>query len=192
MAKDLQEPEKKELTKEEKQKKIRNEIISWILIIAAGFIMALLVNTYVIIKVEIPSSSMENTIMTEDRLIGNRLSYVFSKPKRGDIAIFIYPDDRSQNYIKRVIGLPNETVTIKEGKVYINHSETPLDESYLKEPMKPEADMEFQVPEGCYFFLGDNRNVSEDARYWTLKYVPLKDIIGKPLFRYSPKLGLVK
>ncbi|HCL03979.1 MAG TPA: signal peptidase I, partial [Lachnoclostridium phytofermentans] len=161
-------------------------------IIAAGFIMALLVNKFVIIKVEIPSSSMENTVMTGDRLIGNRLSYVISKPKRGDIVIFKWPDDRSENYIKRIIGLPNETVTIKDGKVYINHSETPLDEPYLKEPMMPEEDMEFQVPEDCYFCLGDNRNVSEDARYWINKYVPRKDIIGKPLFRYSPKLGLVK
>ncbi|WP_029504703.1 signal peptidase I [Lachnoclostridium phytofermentans] len=192
MAKNPPELEKKELTAEEKRKKVRNEIISWILIIAAGFIMALIVNKYVIIKVEIPTCSMENTIMTDDRLIGNRLSYMISKPKRGDIVIFKWPDDRSQNYIKRIIGLPNETVTIKDGKVYINHSETPLEEAYLKEPMEQEEEMEFLVPEGCYFMMGDNRNLSDDARYWESKYVPLDDIIGKPLFRYSPSFGFVK
>lgn len=192
MAKNPQEIEKKELTAEEKRKKVQNEIISWVLIVAAGFIMALLVNRFVIIKVEVPTQSMESTIMTNDRLIGNRLSYMISKPKRGDIVIFKWPDDRSQNYIKRIIGLPNETVTIKDGKVYINHSETPLEEAYLKEPMQIEEEMEFVVPEGCYFMMGDNRNESDDARYWELKYVPLDDIIGKPLFRYSPSFGFVK
>ncbi len=191
MAKNSPESEQKELTKEEKQKKIRNEIISWVLIIAAGFVMAWIVNKLVIIKVEIPTCSMENTIMTDDRIVGNRLSYLLSKPKRGDIIIFKFPDNRSENYIKRIIGLPKETVTIKDGKVYINHSETPLEEPYLKEAMEPEPEMEFEVPEGSYFVLGDNRNQSEDARYWVLKYVPLEDILGKPLFRYSPSFGFV-
>ncbi len=192
MAKKSQELEPKELTNEEKRKKVRNEIISWVVIVAAGFLMALIVNKFVIIKIEVPTWSMENTIMTDDRLIGNRLSYMFSKPKRGDIVVFKWPDDRTQNYIKRIIGLPNETVTIKEGKVYINHSETPLEENYLKEPMDIEEEMEFIVPEDCYFMLGDNRNESEDARFWESKYVPFDDIIGKPLFRYSPTLGFVK
>lgn len=192
MAKKSQELEPKELTNEEKRKKVRNEIISWVVIVAAGFLMALIVNKFVIIKIEVPTWSMENTIMTDDRLIGNRLSYMFSKPKRGDIVVFKWPDDRTQNYIKRIIGLPNETVTIKEGKVYINHTETPLEENYLKEPMDIEEEMEFIVPEDCYFMLGDNRNESEDARFWESKYVPFDDIIGKPLFRYSPTLGFVK
>lgn len=175
-----------------KSKRIWNEVISWVVIIAVGFVMALLVNKFVIIKVEIPTCSMENTIMTDDRLIGNRLSYMITKPKRGDIVIFKFPDNREENYIKRIIGLPNETVTITDGKVYINHSETPLEEPYLKEAMDVEEDMEFVVPKGHYFMMGDNRNMSDDARYWTNKYVPLDDIIGQPLFRYSPSFGFVK
>ena len=71
---------------------------------------------------------MENTIMTGDRLFGFRLSYLMEDPKRGDIVIFKYPDNESINYIKRIIGLPGETVTIKDSKVYINNSATPLKE----------------------------------------------------------------
>ena len=71
--------------------------------------------------------------MTGDRLFGFRLSYLMEDPKRGDIVIFKYPDNESINYIKRIIGLPGETVTIKDSKVYINDSTTPLKEDYLKE-----------------------------------------------------------
>ena len=106
-----------ERTLEEKKKEDRKEIMSWILTIAIAVALALFLNNFVIINARIPSGSMENTIMTGDRLIGLRLAYKNSDPQRGDIIIFKFPDDETQKYVKRVIGLPGETVTIKDAKV---------------------------------------------------------------------------
>lgn len=83
------------------------------------------------INARVPSGSMEQTIMTGDRVFGNRLAYKNKEPERFDIVIFKYPDDPSQLFVKRVIGLPGETVNIVDGKVYINDSEEPLDDSFF-------------------------------------------------------------
>lgn len=173
---------------------LRSEIISWLQILLAAACIAFVLNTFIIANSRVPSGSMENTIMTNDRVIGSRLSYKFSDPERGDIAIFRFPDDESLFYVKRIIGLPGETVDIINGAVYINGSETPLDEPYLKEAMIPEEDMHFEVPEDSYFMMGDNRNYSYDARYWTNTYVARDKIIAKVLFRYWPlnKIGRVQ
>lgn len=165
---------------------IRSEIISWLQILVAAACIALVLNTCIIANSRVPSGSMENTIMTNDRVIGSRLSYKFSDPERGDIAIFRYPDDPSVYYVKRIIGLPGETVDIIDGAVYIDGADSPLDEPYLKEAMIPEEDMHFEVPEDCYFMMGDNRNESWDARYWINTYVSRDQIIAKVLFRYWP------
>ena len=93
--------------------------------------------------------------------------------------------------MKRVIGLPGETVNIVDGKVYIDGSDTPLDEPYLAEPMEGSYGP-YTVPEGCYFMLGDNRNNSQDARFWQNKYVAKDKIIAKVLFSYYPKLGKIR
>ena len=111
---------------------LRSEIISWLQILLAAACIAFVLNTFIIANSRVPSGSMENTIMTNDRVIGSRLSYSF-RPGAGDIAIFRFPDDESLFYVKRIIGLPGETVDIINGAVYINGSETPLDEPYLKE-----------------------------------------------------------
>lgn len=178
------------------EKKINNivkEIFSFLLSFAAAVAIALLIQRFVIINANIPSGSMENTIMTSDRLIGNRLSYLFGKPQRGDIVIFRYPDDESQLFVKRVIGLPGETVTIEEAKVYINGER--LDEPYLKETWVVDAGpYSFEVPVGCYLVLGDNRNNSKDARYWVNSYVKEEQMLGKAVFRYWPfdTIGVLK
>lgn len=173
---------------------VRSEIISWLQILLAAACIALVLNTCIIANSRVPSGSMENTIMTNDRVIGSRLSYKFSDPERGDIAIFRFPDDPSIYYVKRIIGLPGETVDIIDGAVYIDGSDTPLDEPYLKEAMIPEEDMHFEVPEDSYFMMGDNRNYSYDARYWTNTYVSRDKIIAKVLFRYWPlnKIGRIQ
>ena len=148
---------------------------------------------YVLINAVIPSASMEDTIMKGDRIFGSRLSYEFGEPQRGDIAIFKFPDDESQLYIKRVIGLPGDKVQIIDGKVYINDSETPLDEPYLPEP--PEGDYgPYYVPEDSYFMLGDNRNWSKDSRFWTNTYVKKEKVLAKAIFRYYPfnKIGVIE
>jgi len=171
----------------------KKEIISWIQIIVAAVAIALVLNNFVIANSRVPTGSMEKTIMAKSRVIGSRLSYITSDPKRGDVVIFHFPDDPTGKmyYVKRVIGLPGETVNIVDGKVYINGSDTPLDEPYLAEPMEGSYGP-YTVPEGGYFMLGDNRNNSQDARFWQNKYVAKDKIIAKVLFSYYPKLGKIR
>ena len=171
----------------------KKEIISWIQIIVAAVVIALVLNNFIIANSRVPTGSMENTIMSHSRVIGSRLAYLNSDPKRGDVVIFHFPDDITGKtyYVKRVIGLPGETVTIIDGKVYINDSAEPLDEPYLKEPMEGSYGP-YTVPEGCYFMLGDNRNNSLDARFWDNQFVEKDKIIAKVLFSYYPKIGKVE
>ena len=141
----------------EKRRSVWKEILSWILVIVISISVALILNSFVIVNARVTSGSMENTIMTNDRVLGLRFSYWFSEPERGDIVIFKYPDDESKNYIKRIIGLPGDTVEIVEGTVYINGEQ--LEEPYLWET--PHGSFgPYEVPEGHYFMLGDNRNNS--------------------------------
>lgn len=113
---------------------------------------------------------MENTILTGDRLIGFRLAYLFHEPERGDIVIFKYPDDESQNFVKRVIGIPGDVIQISNGHVYVNGEQ--LEENYLREPMNNDGEeLTYVVPADSYFMLGDNRNNSKDSRYWTNTFV---------------------
>ena len=112
--------DEEKINKESKKKernsgKILLEYIKPLIIIVAA---VFLLQAFVIVNARIPSASMENTIMTGERLFGNRLAYLFGDPERYDIIIFKYPDDESQLFIKRVIGLPGETVVILDGKVY--------------------------------------------------------------------------
>lgn len=177
--------------KEEEPFNWKKEVISWIQIIVAAVLIALFLNNVIIANSRVPTGSMENTIMAHSRVIGSRLAYIGSNPKRGDVDIFKFPDDRSVYYVKRVIGLPGDTVKIVDGKVYINDSKTPLEEPYLPEPMEGSYGP-YTVPEGCYFMMGDNRNNSLDARFWNNKFVPKKDIMAKVLFCYFPKIKKVE
>ncbi|MCD7855195.1 MAG: signal peptidase I [Clostridiales bacterium] len=174
-----------------KKNRFIKEAISWAKTIIAAFIFAFIITTFIIVNAVVPSGSMKNTINEGDRLIANRLAYTFSDPERFDIVVFKFPDDESVYYIKRIIGLPGETVEIKDGKVYIDGSEEPLDDSFILEPMIPEEDAVFEVPEGCYFMLGDNRNNSADSRRWNNKYVEKSKILGKAVFKYYPNFELL-
>jgi len=168
-----------------KEKSIAN-ILSYVKIIAVAFVLAYLINTFVLSNTTIPSSSMENTIMKNDRLFGFRWAYTFSAPKRGDIIIFKYPDNEKENYIKRVIGLPKDKVEIKSGAVYVNNEK--IEEDYLKEAPIEKDFGPYNVPEDSYFVLGDNRNCSKDARYWKNTYVHKDQIVAKAIFKYFPKI----
>ena len=155
------------------KKSVGKELWEYIKMIIFVLIFVLVVNNFLIINAKIPSPSMENTIMTGDRIFGNRLAYVLGDPQRFDIVIFRYPDDESQLFIKRIIGLPGETVEITDGKVYIDGSETPLDDSFT--PETPTGNYgPYTVPENCYFMLGDNRNNSKDSRFWQNTYVEVR------------------
>lgn len=163
-------------------KRIIKEIVSWVIVFAVALILALLINRFVIFKVEVPSGSMENTIMTGDRVFTFRLSYLLGDPKRGDIVVFPYPDNENVDYIKRIVGLPGETIEIKEGVLYINNN--PITEDYILEPMRNEDFGPVEVPEECYFMMGDNRNSSMDSRSWINMFVERDAIKGKAIFKY--------
>ena len=168
---------------------IMEELWEYIKMIIFVVVVVFIVNNVLLINAKIPSESMEDTIMTGDRIFGNRLAYINKDPQRFDIVIFKYPDDETQLFIKRVIGLPGETVEIRDGKVYIDGAETPLDDSFTPEPPQGNWGPEV-VPEGSYFMLGDNRNRSKDSRFWTNTFVKKEKILGKAVLRYfrSPKM----
>lgn len=175
--------------KEEREEPIswKRELLSWILTFAFAIGVALFLKNFIIINATVPTGSMENTIMPGDDLLGLRTAYLFKDPQRGDIIIFKFPDDESQKFIKRIIGLPGDLVQIEDGKVYINGSTTSLEEPYLKEEWtRNTGPFEFVVPEGCYFVMGDNRNDSLDSRYWDNPFVTEDEIIGKAEFIYYP------
>lgn len=164
---------------------IKAEIFSWIKVILSAVIIAFIVDSFIIANAVVPTGSMETTIPAGSRIMGFRLHYYFAEPERGDIVIFKYPDDEKIDYLKRIIGLPGETVEIISGRVYIDGAL--LEEPYLSE--EPTGDFgPYEVPEGCYFMLGDNRAVSKDARYWENTYVSGDKIIAKAFFMYYPSL----
>ena len=170
---------------------IMEELWEYIKMIIFVVVVVFIVNNVLLINAKIPSESMEDTIMTGDRIFGNRLAYLNKDPQRFDIVIFKYPDDETQLFIKRVIGLPGETVEIRDGKVYIDGAETPLDDSFTPEPPQGNWGPEV-VPEGSYFMLGDNRNRSKDSRFWTNTFVKKEKILGKAVLRYFPSPKLIK
>ncbi|MBR1391401.1 MAG: signal peptidase I [Lachnospiraceae bacterium] len=164
---------------------IMKELFSWVAVIGLAILFSLFLNRVIFINAEVPTGSMENTIMPGDKLIGSRLAYRSANPKRGDIIIFHYPDDETQIYVKRVIGLPGEKIIIDDATIYID--DMPLVEGYLKEEWTVSTGyFEFEVPEDSYLVLGDNRNSSWDARFWANSYVEKDKILGKAWCRYWP------
>ena len=164
-------------------KKLLREAAINIGIIAAALLFGMLLNKYMIANAQVPTSSMETTVMAGDRILVNRLSYIFGEPQRGDIVTFIYPDDGKTLYLKRIIGLPGETISGKEGVIYIDGE--PLKDDFTEE-VSYDNFGPYTVPKGSYFMMGDNRTDSWDSRYWTHKFVKLEDIIGKAEVSYFP------
>ena len=217
----------------EKGEKIKKEAFTWLKIAAMAFVMAIIITQVIIMKTEVVSGSMIPELEIGDHVIGNRLAYLFSDPERGDVIFFEYPlsykelyaldpeltycIDRKLNdtepryhnessvYVKRIIGLPGDKVEIRKGKIYINDSDTPLDEPYLNG--KPKGNYgPYYVPDDCYFCLGDNRNTSSDAREWDntvddpsdpdydpdrFRFVHKDKIYAKALLKTIPELGWV-
>ena len=165
--------------------KILREVGITILIAAAVFVvLQLTVRAYTVVM-----SCMEPNIYDGECIMVNKVCYRSSGPQRGEVIVFNPPFDSPHPFIKRVIGLPGDTVEIKEGKVFIDG--TPLDEEYIMAPPNYTIPAT-EVLENEYFVLGDNRNNSNDSHYgWT---VPRDNIIGKAWFTYWPpnKLGVVK
>ena len=173
---------------------IGREIWEYVKMIAIVVAVVVFVEQVIVINARIPSPSMENTIMTGDQIFGNRLAYVKSDPQRYDIVIFYYPDDEKQKFIKRVIGLPGETVQIKDGKVYINGKEQKKD-IFVSEIEKPGvAQDEITLGENEYFVLGDQASSSDDSRMADIGNVKRSEIYGKIWFNTSvgSNFGFVK
>ena len=172
------------------KKSIIKEIRDYVCLIILAFVLAFLMNKLVYANAQVPTGSMIPGVEPGDRLIVNRLAYLFEEPKRGDIVMFAFPDDEKDNYLKRIIGLPGEKVEIKDGLVYINDSKKPLDEPYINDP--PNGNYgPYNVPEGCYFMLGDNRDESKDARFWENKFVKKEKIVGKAWLKYYPHITIL-
>jgi signal peptidase I len=127
---------------------------------------------------------MRPDLVTGDRLLADKLTYRLHAPVRGDIVIFYYPRDPRQIYVKRVIGLPGETVEKQTGDVYIDGRR--LAEPYRIYAAHGSMDARI-VPAGQYFVMGDNRDVSDDSRHWG--YLPRREIIGRAVGRYWPLFG---
>jgi len=173
--------------------------------IVIAIVLALVIRTFVIQAFKIPSGSMEDTLLIGDHLLVSKFSYgthipneipffgnqlfpdfvLFQEiPKRGDIIVFKYPLDESRDFIKRVIGLPGETLEVRRQKVYIN--EKPLNEPYVQhtvpyDPVSPVPNRDdygpIRVPEGHVFVMGDNRENSSDGRMWG--FLDVSKIRGK-------------
>ena len=175
-------------------------------LLVAG-ILALIIRSFVVQAFKIPSGSMEDTLLIGDHLLVNKFVFAptlsglertllpIDPVRRGDILVFKYPQDPERDFIKRVIGLPGETLEVRNKKVFINGK--PLDEPYVHFLFPPEerapGDVSFDlnqksdygpvtVPERQYFMMGDNRDNSEDSRYWG--FMPADYIKGKALFVY--------
>lgn len=169
-------------------------IVSTVLWFAAVIALSWLLITFVAQRTDVNGSSMYPTLEDGDQLIADKLSYRFKDPERFDIIIFPYQYADKTYFIKRIIGLPGETVRIDdEGNIYING--TLLKENYGYERMEYAglAAEEIQLADDEYFVLGDNRNVSEDSRYPDVGCIKREDIIGRAWLRIYPfaKFGVL-
>ena len=146
-------------------------------IYAAVIIMTVILFHYVFMLSFVPTESMAGTINAGDHIICSRYGVEEEDIQRYDVLVFMPPDDPEMFYIKRVVGLPGETLEVRDGKVYADGQE--LDDSFTNGPQNRRGDGIYKVPDGCYFFLGDNRNNSNDSRFWKNKYVPSANIKAK-------------
>jgi signal peptidase I len=179
----------------------RSAWLDYVIIAAVAILLALLVQAFLIKPYRIPSPSMERTLLVGDRVLVNRLVYHFRGVHRGDIVVFKWPVDTHVVFIKRVIGLPGDVLSLRAGHVFVNGVQqnerylrtssgqssptvpgAPLSGSTMSQPWT--LQMPYTVPAGDYFVMGDNRGASDDSRIWGP--VPKRDIIGRAFFIYWP------
>jgi len=185
------------------------EIPKWFKELVIVIIVVLFIRTFLVQAYNIPSGSMKPTLLVGDFILVNKLVYKLSEPQRGDIVVFKWPVNPQIDFIKRIIGMPGDTIEVKGEKVFINGKEVPLrfiskiqedgtDKLIYEEilpngvrhkialyeyPFIPRKDAYYaKIPEGYYFVMGDNRDNSEDSRYWGL--LPRENIVGKAFFIY--------
>lgn len=159
-------------------------IKQWVPTILIAIVLSLFIRTYVAEAVKVPTGSMIPTIDINDQLFVEKMLWL-TNLQHGDIVVF-YPPGISERYVKRLIGLPGDTIEIKDGSLYRNQEM--VEEPYIREKMTYTFGP-VQVPENSYFFLGDNRNDSYDSHLWETPFVPKEDLIGKVLFE-MPKIAI--
>lgn len=179
---------------QDKPPSVARELLGWLLYIAVVVCITYLVITYVGQRTEVSGESMAPTLHSGDNLIVEKLSYRFTDPERYDIIVFPYEYEEGIFYIKRIIGLPGETVLIKDGEVYINGEL--LGETYGAEVMDSAgiAEEEILLGDNEYFVLGDNRNNSSDSRDPSVGIINGDDIVGKAILRIWPftEIGVIQ
>ncbi|MCL1996694.1 MAG: signal peptidase I [Defluviitaleaceae bacterium] len=148
-------------------------------------VIAFFVNNFVIVNAMVPTGSMETTIMTNDRLMAFRWSYLFNSPSRFDVVVFHNPNRPPDHdlYIKRIIGMPGETVLVANGRVYIDGEFLEEDATFIKEDFFGNHGP-FLVGENEFFVMGDHRNGSSDSRFWENPFVPEDLIVDRAVFKY--------
>ncbi len=159
----------------DKTKKVEKEVTEWVFSIIIAVALALLIHNFVFQIVRVDGPSMQPTLYTDERMAVTIFSYYFNSPERGDIVVTKYPED-DRNFVKRVIGLPGETLKIENGKVYIDGVE--LDEPYINEEIINNYG-DITIPEGKFMVMGDNRNNSRDSRYIDVGPLDEELIVGK-------------
>ena len=172
----------------------------WLEAALVALVLAGFIRTFVIQAFKIPSGSMRTTLLEGDLILVNKFIYGAKIPftdlrlpkvrglKRGDVVVFIYPEDRTKDFIKRLVAFPGETVEIKNGTIYINNKPL-LDPVFNQKFYYNRGDLaqegsRITVPAGDYFVLGDNSASSKDSRYWG--FVPGRNILGKAMIIYWP------
>ncbi|MCL2611229.1 MAG: signal peptidase I [Defluviitaleaceae bacterium] len=170
-----------EVQKPSKKDAVKKEILSWIKAIVFAGIVAFFINNFVLVNAKVPSGSMEPTIETNDRVIAFRFSYLWSEPRRFDIVVFNTPHS-DVLYIKRIIGLPGETIRIHAGFVYVDGVRL-MDDTFAEELIIGDFGP-FYVGDDQFFVLGDHRNNSSDSRTWAIPFVHREDIVGRAAFKY--------
>ena len=173
---------------------IIREILGWIFYIIVILVLTYVIITYVGQRTSVSGSSMETTLSDGDQLLVDKLSYRFQNPKRFDIIVFPYKYEENTYFIKRIIGLPGETIQVTDGKIYINGQV--LDESYGREVLKSGgiAETPITLGEDEYFVMGDNRNDSMDSRDPSVGVLHKSELVGRAWVRIWPlsKFGVLR
>ncbi len=164
-------------------KKQKSELREWIETIVGSVLLAGFLIIFVAQSFVVQGSSMSPTLENGERLVVEKVSYRFTEPDYGDIIVFKFPYNPQEEFIKRVIALPGDTVEIRQGEVLVNND--PIDEQYISEPPLSSFSSR-EVPEDHYFVLGDNRNNSLDSRDRRVGFVPRELIVGRAVWRYWP------
>jgi signal peptidase I len=181
--------------------KPKSKLQEYIEAIILAILIAFFIRTFVIQAYKIPSGSMKPTLLIGDHILVSKFNYgvklplirstviPVGAPKRGDIVVFIYPEDRSKDFIKRLIGVPGDTVEVRNKSILLNglpwndtHG-VHVDSLIIPGSVQPRDNFgPVTVPEGSIFVMGDNRDESYDSRFWG--FVPMKDVLGKALIIY--------